>query len=144
MGAILDVTRDARWGRCAECPGEDPRLGAEFGTAMVAGFQGDDLSRPQNVMATAKHFAGYGLVEAGRDYNAVDASAYRMHNVVLPPFRAAVAAGVGAVIGELTTSLAFLAQHTGSCCATFCANAGALKASLFPTTPPSSSWYITA
>jgi beta-glucosidase len=95
---MLDVTRDARWGRCAECPGEDPRLGAEFGTAVVAGFQGDDLSRPQNVMATAKHFAGYGLVEAGRDYNSVDASAYRLHNVVLPPFQAAVAAGVGAVM----------------------------------------------
>jgi beta-glucosidase len=95
---MLDVTRDARWGRCAESPGEDPRLGAEFGTAMVIGFQGDDLSRPENVMATAKHFAGYGLVEAGRDYNSVDASAYRMHNVVLPPFQAAVAAGVGAVM----------------------------------------------
>jgi beta-glucosidase len=95
---MLDVTRDARWGRCAESPGEDPLLGAAFGTAMVEGFQGDDLSRPDTVMATAKHFAGYGLVEAGRDYNAVDASAYRMHNVVLPPFQAALAAGVGAVM----------------------------------------------
>jgi len=95
---MLDVTRDARWGRCAESPGEDPLLGAAFGIAMVEGLQGDDLSRPDAVMATAKHFAGYGCVEAGRDYNAVDASAYRIYNVVLPPFQAAVAAGVGAVM----------------------------------------------
>ncbi|HZR62577.1 MAG TPA: beta-glucosidase BglX [Xanthobacteraceae bacterium] len=95
---MLDVTRDARWGRCAESPGEDPLLGAAFGVAMIEGFQGDDLRRPDAVMATAKHFAGYGFVEAGRDYNAVDISAYRMHNAVLPPFRAAVAAGVGAIM----------------------------------------------
>src|SRR5579864_2489040 len=68
---MLDVTRDARWGRCAESPGEDPLLGAVFGAAMIEGFQGDDLRRPDTVMATAKHFAGYGFVEAGRDYNAV-------------------------------------------------------------------------
>ena len=95
---MLDVTRDARWGRSAESPGEDPLLCSAFGAAMVAGYQDDDLSRPDTIMATAKHFAGYGLVEAGRDYNAVDASAYRMHNVVLPPFRTAVDAGVGAVM----------------------------------------------
>ncbi len=95
---MLDVSRDARWGRCAESPGEDPLLGAAFGKAMVEGFQNDDVSRPDTVMATAKHFAGYGLVEAGRDYNSVDAGAYRMHNVVLPPFKAAVDAGVGAIM----------------------------------------------
>ena len=95
---MLDVTRDARWGRCAESPGEDPLLGSAFGAAMIEGFQGDDLRRPDTVMATAKHFAGYGFVEAGRDYNAVDISAYRMHNMVLPPFRAALAAGAGAVM----------------------------------------------
>lgn len=95
---MLDVTRDARWGRCAESPGEDPLLAAAFGSAMVEGFQGGDLSEPNNVMAAAKHFAGYGFVQAGRDYNSVDATAYFMHNVVLPPFRAAVAAGVGAVM----------------------------------------------
>ncbi|MGD1877550.1 MAG: beta-glucosidase BglX [Kiloniellaceae bacterium] len=95
---MLDVSRDARWGRCAESPGEDPLLGAAFGAAMVAGFQGEDLTRPQTVMATAKHFAGYGLSEAGRDYNAVDASPYRMHNVVLPPFKTAVESGVGAIM----------------------------------------------
>ena len=95
---MLDVARDARWGRCAESPGEDPTLGAVFARATVEGFQGDDLTRPDTVMACAKHFAGYGFVEAGRDYNAVDASPYRLHNVVLPPFRAAVAAGVGAIM----------------------------------------------
>lgn len=95
---MLDVSRDARWGRCAESPGEDPLLGAVYATAMIGGYQEEDLSRPEMVMATAKHFAGYGLSESGRDYNTVDVSPYRMHNVVLPPFRAAVAAGVGAVM----------------------------------------------
>ena len=95
---MLDVSRDARWGRCAESPGEDPVLGSVFGAAMVAGYQQDDLAQPDSVMATAKHFAGYGLAEAGRDYNAADISPYRMHNVVLPPFKAAVDAGVGAVM----------------------------------------------
>jgi len=95
---MLDVARDARWGRCAESPGEDPLIGAAFAAAMVEGYQGDDPSWPDSVMATAKHFAGYGLAESGRDYNAVDASPYRLHNVVLPPFKAAVDAGVGAVM----------------------------------------------
>jgi beta-glucosidase len=95
---MLDVARDARWGRCAESPGEDPLLCAAFGAAMVGGYEDDDLTRPDTVMAAAKHFAGYGFVEAGRDYNEVDGSPYRMHNVVLPPFRAAVQAGVGAVM----------------------------------------------
>lgn len=95
---MLDVSRDARWGRCAESPGEDPLLGAVFAEAMVAGLQADDLARSDTLMACAKHFAGYGLAEAGRDYNAVDVSPYRLHNVVLPPFEAAVEAGVGAVM----------------------------------------------
>jgi beta-glucosidase len=95
---MLDVVRDARWGRCAESPGEDPLICAAFGAAMVAGYQDDDLTRPDTLMATAKHFAGYGFAEAGRDYNAVDVSPYRMHNVVLPPFRAAIEAGAGAVM----------------------------------------------
>ncbi len=95
---MLDVSRDARWGRCAESPGEDPLLGAAFAEAMVEGYQQDDLTRPDTVMACAKHFAGYGFAEGGRDYNAVDLSPYRMHNVVLPPFKAAVEAGVGAVM----------------------------------------------
>ena len=95
---MLDVARDARWGRTAETPGEDPLLGAVFGRAMIEGYQQDDLRRPDTVMATAKHFAGYGFAEGGRDYNTADISPYRMHNVVLPPFKAAVDAGVGAVM----------------------------------------------
>jgi len=95
---MIDVSRDARWGRCAESPGEDPVIGAAFGRAMIEGYQQDNLARLDSVMATAKHFAGYGLAEAGRDYNSVDASPYRMHNAVLPPFKAAVEAGVGAVM----------------------------------------------
>jgi len=95
---MLDIARDARWGRAAESPGEDPLLASAFARAMVAGYQGDDLAGPDTVMACAKHFAGYGFVESGRDYNAIDASPWRMHNVVLPPFKAAVAAGIGAVM----------------------------------------------
>ncbi len=95
---MLDVSRDARWGRCAESPGEDPLVGAAFATAMVEGYQQADMAADDSVMATAKHFAGYGLAEGGRDYNGVDVSPYRMHNVVLPPFKAAVEAGVGAIM----------------------------------------------
>jgi beta-glucosidase len=95
---MLDISRDARWGRCAESPGEDPFLACEFAAAMVRGYQQNGLHNPGALMACAKHFAGYGFAEAGRDYNAVDLSPYRMHNVVLPPFRAAVEAGVGAVM----------------------------------------------
>jgi beta-glucosidase len=95
---MLDVARDARWGRCAESPGEDPYLGSAFARAMVRGYQAGDLTRSDTTMACAKHFAGYGFVEGGRDYNAVDLSPYRMHNVVLPPFKSAVEAGVGAVM----------------------------------------------
>lgn len=95
---MLDVSRDARWGRCAESPGEDPHVGAVFARAMIDGYQQDDLTRADTMMACAKHFAGYGFAEAGRDYNMADISPYRMHNVVLPPFKAAVEAGVGAVM----------------------------------------------
>lgn len=95
---MLDVSRDARWGRCAESPGEDPHVGAVFARAMVKGYQQDDLTRADTMMACAKHFAGYGFAEAGRDYNGADISAWRMHNVVLPPFKAAVEAGAGAVM----------------------------------------------
>jgi beta-glucosidase len=95
---MLDVARDARWGRVAESVGEDPHLGAAIARAMVEGFQDGDLARADTVMATAKHFAGYGFSEAGRDYNAVDVSPYRLLNVALPPFRAALDAGVGAVM----------------------------------------------
>ena len=95
---MLDVSRDARWGRCAESPGEDPFVGAAFAKAMVKGYQQDDLARAGTMMACAKHFAAYGFAEGGRDYNAVDISPYRMHNTVLPPFKSAIEVGVGAVM----------------------------------------------
>jgi beta-glucosidase len=95
---MLDIARDARWGRCAESPGEDPFLASQYAAAMVRGYQQGDLRNPATVMACAKHFAGYGFAEGGRDYNAADISPYRMHNVVLPPFKSAVDAGVGAVM----------------------------------------------
>ncbi len=95
---MLDVSRDARWGRCAESPGEDPLLGSIYARAMVEGFQGNDPAQTDHLLSCAKHFAAYGFAEGGRDYNAVDMTPYRLHNVVLPPFKAAVQAGVAAIM----------------------------------------------
>jgi len=91
---MVDISRDARWGRIMEGAGEDPYLGSQFAAARVKGFQGENLSDVNTVAACAKHFAAYGFVEAGRDYNTVDISDYTLNNVVLPPFKAAVDAGV--------------------------------------------------
>ena len=91
---MLDVARDPRWGRIAESPGEDPWLAARFAEAKVRGFQGRDIAQPENLAATAKHLAGYGASTAGRDYASVDISERTFHEVYLPPFRAAVDAGV--------------------------------------------------
>ncbi len=87
---MVDISRDARWGRVMEGAGEDPYLGAKIGIARVKGFQGEDLSAPNSIAACAKHFAGYGFVEAGRDYNTVDLSTTTLFNVVLPPFKAVI------------------------------------------------------
>ncbi len=95
---MVDISRDARWGRVMEGAGEDPYLGAMIAAARVRGFQGEDLSSPETIAACAKHFAGYGFAEAGRDYNTVDISEHTLHNVVLPPFKAAVDAGVVTVM----------------------------------------------
>ena len=95
---MLDVARDPRWGRIAESPGEDPWLGARFAEAKVQGFQGDDLAAADSLAATAKHLAAYGAVTAGRDYATVDISDRSLHEIYLPPFRAAVAAGVAAIM----------------------------------------------
>ncbi len=99
---MVDIARDPRWGRVAEGAGEDPYLGARIAEAMVRGYQGptNDMSRPENVMACLKHFALYGAAEAGRDYNTTDMSRQRMYNEYLPPYRAAVAAGVGSVMSS--------------------------------------------
>ncbi len=91
---MIDIGRDPRWGRVAETMGEDPWLTGKLAKAMVRGFQGDDLSKPGNIAACAKHFAGYGASEAGRDYAATNVSENELRNVHLPPFKAAADAGV--------------------------------------------------
>ncbi len=91
---MVDVSRDARWGRVMEGAGEDPFLGSKIAEARVKGFQGEDLSANYTIAACAKHFAGYGFSEAGRDYNTVDIGTSTLNNIVFPPFKAATEAGV--------------------------------------------------
>lgn len=95
---MVDIARDARWGRIAEGSGEDPYLGSLMAAARVRGFQGTSLTAPGTIMATAKHFAAYGGAEAGREYNTVDLSERTVREVYLPPFKAAVDAGVGSIM----------------------------------------------
>ena len=95
---MLDICADPRWGRMAEGNGEDPYLGAQIARAMVKGYQGDNLAKPNTVMACVKHFALYGGAEAGRDYNTVDMSRWRMFNRYMPPYKAAVEAGAQSVM----------------------------------------------
>jgi beta-glucosidase len=90
---MADISRDPRWGRTQEGAGEDAYLGAAMARAYVRGYQGDDLSRPDSVAACVKHFAAYGAAEAGREYNTTDMSLSRLHQVYLPPYKAAVDAG---------------------------------------------------
>ncbi len=92
---MVDIARDPRWGRIMEGAGEDPFLGSAMATAQVLGFQGNDISRPDKIMACAKHFAAYGAAEGGRDYNTVDMSERRLRETYLVPFKAAKDAGVG-------------------------------------------------
>jgi beta-glucosidase len=94
FGPMVDIARDARWGRIMEGAGEDPHLGAQAAAARVRGFQGKDLSALDTIAACAKHYAAYAFAEAGRDYNTVDISEQTLRNVVLPPFKAAAEAGV--------------------------------------------------
>ena len=91
---MIDVSRDARWGRVMESGGEDPYLNAVVGVARINGFQGDDLSNTNTIAACAKHFAGYGFAEAGREYNTITVGEFELHNSILPPFKAAAKAGV--------------------------------------------------
>jgi beta-glucosidase len=91
---MIDITRDPRWGRIAESLGEDPHLCGVLGAAMVRGFQGDDLADPGSIAACAKHFAGYGAVEGGLDYNTANIPENELRNVYLRPFREALEAGV--------------------------------------------------
>jgi beta-glucosidase len=95
FGPMLDIARDARWGRIVEGAGEDPFLGAAMAAAQVRGFQGPYPGAPDHLIACAKHFAGYGAADGGRDYDPVYLSEAQLRNVYFPPFQAAVKAGVG-------------------------------------------------
>ena len=90
---MLDISRDARWGRIAESLGEDTYLAGKLGAAVVKGFQGNDLSSDNSLAACVKHFVGYGASEGGRDYNSTNIPERLMRNVYLPPFREAIEAG---------------------------------------------------
>ncbi|HSK12927.1 MAG TPA: beta-glucosidase BglX, partial [Phnomibacter sp.] len=97
---MVDLSRDARWGRVAEGSGEDPYLGAEIAKAMVRGYQGSDLKANNTMMACIKHFALYGASDAGRDYGTVDMSRQRMYNEYFLPYQAGVQAGAGSVMAS--------------------------------------------
>ncbi len=100
---MVDISRDARWGRVMEGAGEDPYLGSLVGKARVRGFQGTDLSKNNTIAATAKHFAGYGFAESGRDYNAADVGTVTLFNTILPPFKACVDENVATVMNAFNT-----------------------------------------
>ena len=91
---MVDIARDARWGRVMEGSGEDPFLGSQIAVARIQGFQGEDLKAKNTILACAKHFAGYAFAESGRDYNTVDIGESTLQNIVFPPFKASVDAGV--------------------------------------------------
>ena len=100
---MVDIYRDARWGRVMEGAGEDTYLGSVIATARVKGFQGSDLSDFSTIAACAKHFAAYGFPEAGRDYNTADINKYTLYNNVFPPFKAALDAGVSTFMNSFNT-----------------------------------------
>ena len=97
---MVDICHDARWGRISEGSGEDPFLGSRIAEAMVRGYQQDDLTSSNTMMACVKHFALYGAPEAGRDYNTVDMSLWRMYNEYFPPYKAAAEAGAGSYMAS--------------------------------------------
>jgi beta-glucosidase len=100
---MVDIARDPRWGRVSEGAGEDPFLGSAVGMAMVKGYQGpiqNTLNQPNNILACVKHFGLYGAAEAGRDYNTVDMSTYKMYNDYFPPYQACIDAGVGSAMAS--------------------------------------------
>jgi beta-glucosidase len=98
---MVDIARDPRWGRMVEGAGEDPYLGSVVATARVRGFQAGDIADPQSLIACAKHFAAYGAVEGGRDYNTAEVPERLLREVYLPPFQAAVRAGVATIMTGL-------------------------------------------
>ena len=100
---MVDITRDARWGRVMEGAGEDPYLGSLIAQARVKGFQGKSLADKTAIAACAKHFAGYGFAESGKDYNTVDVGTYTLFNTILPPFKAASDAGIATFMNSFNT-----------------------------------------
>ena len=100
---MVDIARDPRWGRIVESAGEDPYLGSAMARAWVKGYQQDDLSKPDSVAASVKHFAAYGAAIAGRDYNAVDMSEITLRQVYLEPYRAAVEAGAATLMSSFNS-----------------------------------------
>jgi beta-glucosidase len=100
---MVDISRDPRWGRVVEGAGEDPYLGSAVAAAKIKGYQGSDYSKPTKLAATVKHFAGYGAPVAGREYNTVDMSTQQLFNDYLPPYRAAVKAGVASVMSAFNS-----------------------------------------
>ena len=100
---MVDIARDPRWGRIAESAGEDPYLGSAMARAWVKGYQQDDLTKPDSVAVSVKHFAAYGAAIAGRDYNAVDMSEILLRQVYLEPYRAAVEAGAATLMSSFNT-----------------------------------------
>ncbi|HUZ04540.1 MAG TPA: glycoside hydrolase family 3 N-terminal domain-containing protein, partial [Acidobacteriaceae bacterium] len=100
---MVDIARDARWGRIVEGSGEDPYLGSAMARAYVHGYQGNNLSDPDSIAACVKHFAAYGAAIAGRDYNAVDMSDVMLRQVYLPPYQAAIDAGAATVMSSFNS-----------------------------------------
>ena len=100
---MVDISRDARWGRIVESAGEDPYLASAIGRAFVQGYQGKSLSDPTSIAACVKHFAAYGAAEAGRDYNTTDMSEYTLRGVYLPPYKAAIDAGAATVMSAFNS-----------------------------------------
>ena len=100
---MVDIARDARWGRCTEGAGEDPYLGSAIARAYIRGYQQESLSAPGSVAASVKHFAAYGAAEAGREYNTTDMSELLLRQVYLPPYHAAVEAGAATVMSSFNS-----------------------------------------
>src|SRR6202043_1547722 len=100
---MVDIARDARWGRIVEGAGEDPYLGSAMAAAYVRGYQGTGLDDSQSMLACVKHFVGYGAAEGGKDYNSVELSERTLRQVYLPPFHAAVEAGAGSLMSAFNS-----------------------------------------
>ena len=138
FGPMVDIARDARWGRIVEGAGEDPYLGSAMAAAQVRGFQGPSLSAAEDrVVASVKHYAGYGAADGGRDYDPVYLSEAQLRNVYLPPFHAAAKAGAGTFMSAYMDLNNVPATGTRSCCATCSRASGASRASSSATRWPS-------